>query len=121
LGAVRASPLGFTSKASEAQAVIVHLAGAVIGAVVLAKTAHAVPLSVPSHFAPTLFVVTGRGGGNVRGGISWFGTGGLTGGGSWLRDGRGRGHERRSLCTGNRQNAGEKENGNEHISLAKIR
>jgi len=54
--AIRASPLRLSIEAGEAQTVVVHLAGAVIGAVVLAKTTHAVPLLVPADLAPTLLV-----------------------------------------------------------------
>ena len=52
--AIRASPLRLTVQTSEALAVVVLLAGAVVGAVVLAKTSVAVAALVPDHLAPRL-------------------------------------------------------------------
>jgi len=59
-GAVRAGPLGLSVEADEAVAVVVHLASAVVGAVVLAETAHAVSLLVPRDLAPALLVEGGH-------------------------------------------------------------
>lgn len=62
-GAIRASPLGLAIEADEAVAVVVHLASAVVGAVVLAETTHAVSLHVPTDLAPALLVEGRLGGG----------------------------------------------------------
>lgn len=60
-GAVRAGPLRLTVESNETVAVIVHLAGAMVGAVILTETAHAVSLLVPSDLAPALLVKGGLG------------------------------------------------------------
>jgi len=65
-GAVRAGPLGLSVEADEAVAVIVHLASAVVGAVVLAETTHAMSLLVPGDLAPTLLVKGGHRGRSRR-------------------------------------------------------
>jgi len=65
-GAVGAGPLGLAVETDEAVAVVIHLAGAVVGAVVLAESAHAVSLLVPSDLTPALLVECGHGG-RIRG------------------------------------------------------
>ena len=60
--AVRASPLGLAVEAEEAVAVVVNLAKAVVGAVILAETTHAVSLLVPGDLPPALLVEGGHGG-----------------------------------------------------------
>jgi len=66
-GAVGTSPLRLTIKTSEALAIIVHLTGSVIGAVVLAQPALSVSSLVPSDLTPGLSLVGGSRGRIGRG------------------------------------------------------
>jgi len=70
-GAVGARPFWLAVEAGEALAVVVHLAGAVVGAVVLAQAPLAVAALVPSHLSPSLgFESGGAGGEKSRSGRS---------------------------------------------------
>jgi len=59
LRAIRTSPFGLAIQTREAQAVVVELAGAVVGAVVLAEAALAVSSLVEYYFTPCLSFVGG--------------------------------------------------------------
>ena len=60
LRAIGASPLGLARQTSKALAVRVHLARAVVGAVVLTQTTHAMPLLVRHYLPPCLLGVGWR-------------------------------------------------------------
>lgn len=64
--AVRSSPFGLAIESGEALAVVVGLAGSVVGAVVLAHTSLAVSSLVVSDLAPGLGLVGGSSGRDRR-------------------------------------------------------
>lgn len=52
LGTIRSSPFGFTIKAGKAFAIIVHLTGTVVGAVILTQAALSMASFIPSNLPP---------------------------------------------------------------------
>ena len=75
-GALRAiwtGPFGLTIQTCKAQAVVVELAGAVVGAVVLAEAALSVSSLIKSHLTPSLSHVGRSSGGIVARLRRWLG------------------------------------------------
>jgi len=92
-GAVGTSPLRLAIQTGEALAIVVHLTGSVVGAVILTQPSLSVPSLVPSNLTPGFSLVgrsrSGHSAGLGRRTSTWLRSRVLSGGGSNSRPNRG--------------------------------